>query len=272
LTPLLALGLLFSGLSAFLTLSVDHRVRARLNSLFHEVAARGGMIEPGRFVQLPGHLLFVESRDRGNRLEGVMIVNQVRERPMLVFAERGHFALLEDEARIRVRLENGDVHIAAPDDPERYRRIAFEIFDYSLDVRSLLESASAKERPKQMTFDELRNTLERIRAGDIERLLDETNAIEYEMEMHRRFALPAAPILFALIALPLGQRRAGSVRAWGALLCAVVVFGYYSLLSFAQFLARAGWFGAGTALWMPNLIFALIGIALLHQASRRWDG
>ena len=92
------------------------------------------------------------------------------------------------------------------------------------------------------------------------------------MEMHRRFALPAAPILFALIALPLGRRRAGSVRAWGALLCAVVVFGYYSLLSFAQFLAQAGLFGAGAALWMPNLIFALIGIAVLRHASRRWYG
>ena len=29
-------------------------------------------------------------------------------------------------------------------------------------------------------------------------------AIEYQMEMHRRFALPLAPLLFALIAVPLG--------------------------------------------------------------------
>ena len=60
------------------------------------------------------------------------------------------------------------------------------------------------------------------------------------MQIHRRYALPMAPMLFALIGVPLAMRLTRGGRSWGVLLCAGLVGVYYGVLTFSQYLALAG--------------------------------
>jgi lipopolysaccharide export LptBFGC system permease protein LptF len=96
--------------------------------------------------------------------------------------------------------------------------------------------------------------------------LHERDPIEYELEIHRRYALPMAPIAFALIAVPLGLRRAARSRSRGALISLLLAFAYYGLFSQARFLALEGWLVSNTALWIPNLIFAAGAGALILRS------
>ena len=84
--------------------------------------------------------------------------------------------------------------------------------------------------------------------------------------MHRRLALPVAPILFALVGAPLALRGRRGARSWGAFLCALVAFGYYAILTFCQYIALQGFFPVIPALWLPNAIFAGIAFFLLRNA------
>ncbi|MDX1648267.1 MAG: LptF/LptG family permease, partial [Myxococcota bacterium] len=88
----------------------------------------------------------------------------------------------------------------------------------------------------------------------------------YEIQIHRRLALPLAPVLFALVGLPLGLQRSRGARSYGALLCAGLVFGYYTLLSMGVYLAEQNQLPAWFALWMPNVTFAVIAAILLSRA------
>jgi lipopolysaccharide export LptBFGC system permease protein LptF len=90
----------------------------------------------------------------------------------------------------------------------------------------------------------------------------------YEIQYHRRLALPFAPLLFALLGVALGIRRSRGARSWGMLLCIALVFAYYALLSFGTFLAERDTLGAGLALWLPNLVFGATAIPLLLRARR----
>jgi lipopolysaccharide export LptBFGC system permease protein LptF len=84
----------------------------------------------------------------------------------------------------------------------------------------------------------------------------------YQLQMHRRFALPVAPIVFALVGVPLGQRRVRGARSFGAMLCVALAFAYYMLLSFAEFLGTDAGVPPAAAMWLPNVVFLALAIPL----------
>ena len=66
----------------------------------------------------------------------------------------------------------------------------------------------------------------------------------------------------------LGLRRSRGATSWGAIVCALLVFAYYSLLSLGTDLASDGSVPVAAGVWLPNGVFGLAGIALLARARR----
>lgn len=266
--PTVALGALASLLTGYLIIDSEPQARADLRKLFTSVAARGSILVPGEFRSVGNRLIFVQHRSRDNELRGVVISDRADPaRPYLLFAERGQFSVDEARSVVNIRLQDGDLHLDSPaDEPEAYRRVAFESFDYSFSLSEIVGGAVATPTAKEMSTAEVREVVRRTKAGDRSGLVSEP--IEYELQLHRRLALPFAPLLFALIAVPLGVRRSRSGRAWGALHCALLAFGYYTLLSFSQGMARSESLPPALALWTPNLLLAAVAVALLRFERR----
>jgi lipopolysaccharide export system permease protein len=267
--PVLGLALVASALTAWLLLDVEHRARRELREALIALTTHAGMIETGEFKRLGERVVYVHRRDEDDRLQGILISDRSDpERPLMIFAESGVFAWDAQRGEARFLLRNGDVHVEpSPADPAQYRRIAFQDFEYSFPVRSLLELEAAQLRPKDMTMQELRGALARLEAGE-----DVPHAsrdpIEYRLQIHRRYALPAAPALFAMVGTPLAMRRTRAGRSWGVLLCLGLVGAYYGVLTFSQYLALAGSLPPGLALWTPNALCAAAAAVLLARARR----
>jgi lipopolysaccharide export LptBFGC system permease protein LptF len=121
-------------------------------------------------------------------------------------------------------------------------------------------------RAREMPLAELRAVVARIAAGSQEPLREERSA--YATNLERRYALPAAPALFALVGVPLGMQRKRGARSYGVILCALLAFGYYALESFSESLATGRGFPPRLAMWLPNLAFAAVGAILLVRARR----
>src|SRR5262249_10546802 len=121
-------------------------------------------------------------------------------------------------------------------------------------------------RAREMPLAELREMVDRIASGDTEPLRDKPTA--YAANLERRYALPAAPALFALVGVPLGMQRKRGARSYGAILCALLAFGYYALQSLCESLATEKGFPPRIAMWLPNAAFAAAGIALLARTRR----
>ena len=270
--PVLAMALCVSLATGYLMQQVEPAMRGSLRALVARAASRSLGLEPGRFRGLDRRILYVRERDE-NDLRGVVIWDHSSQTsPFTVFAEEGLFNYDPEAGSVQLVLRRGDVHFEpSPDDPGKYRRIGFETFDYSFTVGEFLATEASRLKPRDMSMAELHANLERVRsASDPREIVDlrEQQPAPYEIQIQRRFALPVTPIVFALVGVPLGLRRVRGARAAGAMLCIVLVFAYYALLSLAEFLGEKTAVPASLALWLPNAVFLSLGVFLLLRARR----
>jgi lipopolysaccharide export system permease protein len=269
LLPILVLAIAISAATAWLLLDVENRARRELRSAVIEMTTQGEMIAPGEFTRVGDRIVYVRSRDGDGRLERILISDRTDpERPFMVFAESGSFGWDGESGEARFRLRNGDIHLEpAAADSAQYHHIGFQDFVYSFPVKNLLELETARLRPKDLTTAQLRARLAELEAGAPEPRAKRA-AREIRVQIHRRYALPLAPTLFALIAVPLAMRLTRAGRSWGVLLCSGLVGIYYGVLTFSQYLALEGALPAAIALWIPNGLCALAAAVLLARARR----
>ncbi|HJO24999.1 MAG: LptF/LptG family permease [Myxococcota bacterium] len=264
--PVLMIGAVVSLISGYIVFEQEHRAKRTLRDLLKSITASGRMIQPKTFTQVGKRMFYVESRGRDNSLEGVFIADQADpERPLFVFARTGQFDFDTETGVGRVMLRDGDIQRDS-DGSEVGQRVSFRTFEYSFPVatgflgRGLL-------RPRDMTLPELREAVATTRAGGSLNHLVKEKLEKYQSQIQRRYAVPFAPIVFALLAVPLGTIRMRGGRAWGALLSALVVGGYYGMVSFGEALVDVG-VPAVVALWLPNLCFGAVGVLLLLRMRR----
>lgn len=91
------------------------------------------------------------------------------------------------------------------------------------------------------------------------------------IELHKRFALPVACLLLAVVGIPIGvsSRRAGKSGAFvlTVFLAFLYFMGMISLIGFA----KRGKMPVPLAVWTPNAIFGLVGLFLLGNLERPGD-
>jgi LPS export ABC transporter permease LptG/LPS export ABC transporter permease LptF len=98
------------------------------------------------------------------------------------------------------------------------------------------------------------------------------NLIENKIELHRRFALPVACIMLALVGIPLGIATRKGGRSAGYLNAVFLAFFCYWLSSIALTkFAQQGSLPAAVALWLPDAMFGLAGIVLVARMERPGD-
>jgi lipopolysaccharide export LptBFGC system permease protein LptF len=107
----------------------------------------------------------------------------------------------------------------------------------------------------------------RGQTGDPLQELKKKDPILYQLEIQRRFALPLAPLLFAIAAVPLALMGQRSSRAWGPMACVVLAFSFYALLTLMQYLAKEGWLPPLVAFWAPNLLLLAVSLELLRRTE-----
>ena len=274
--PMLILGVAASSLTAFLALGVEHEAQLALRRVVKTMAVRGGFIEPGRFRRLGDRMLFVREVDSNNRLEGVLISDRSDpERPLMIFAEHGRLNWNTERSELEFRLRNGDIHVVpAPDTrgdsgtEDSYQRISFLSFDYTLDATSLFGRHFSTLRPREMSMAQLRDVITHAEAGESLEHLRRKDPVSYRLQIHRRVALPFAPLLFAFVGAFLGIERRRGARSWGTLICVTLVFGYYVILTFSELLAMHRILPASVALWTANATYALVAVFLYVRVSR----
>ena len=100
---------------------------------------------------------------------------------------------------------------------------------------------------------------------------DRERSLEARIELHQRLALPFACMLLALTGIPLGvgSRRAGKSSAY-VLTVALALLYFTGLINAINF-GRQGTIPAGLAVWIPNLVFAILGFSLLTRLEAPGD-
>jgi len=122
-------------------------------------------------------------------------------------------------------------------------------------------ASRSKKRPIEMSYRELKAHIGVLRNQGKE-------ASDYEVELPRRFSLPFASLVFALIGTPLGMRSHRRSSSIGLGFTVLIVFAYYIVWNWLAIVAKNGALAPGAAAWLPNIVFALAGLTLIFTARK----
>ena len=84
------------------------------------------------------------------------------------------------------------------------------------------------------------------------------------MELQKKFSLPFACLVMALVGLPLGIHTKRG-RSWGVAVALVVFLAYYLLLSAAWSFGESGYYPPFVGMWVPNVVFGLLGVLMFRR-------
>lgn len=108
--------------------------------------------------------------------------------------------------------------------------------------------------PEEFTFFDLQKQIADLRAKGID-------ATEYEVDLQTKLAIPFISPLMVLLAIPFAlKKRLGGGMALSFGTAMLIAFGYWVLLAFCVSLGHSGALPPWVAAWLPNSIFALIGL------------
>jgi lipopolysaccharide export system permease protein len=214
-----------------------------------------------------------------------LVVSDERDPKLSRIITAAEGRLFSDEAsqRITLRLLSGGVNEAdvnpanAPESltrevqapggaagTKRYRYTAFQVYDMSLTVESPLKTTARFEKPeKDLALGALSEKIAELRA-------DPRARAPYLVERHKRFALPLAALVFALVGFPLAASSQRGGRSIALVASLGILVAYYLMLTTLEGVANRGTIPAGLAVWLPNAVFGCAGAALLFVTAREW--
>lgn len=122
------------------------------------------------------------------------------------------------------------------------------------------EVAKRKLDDEEMTVRELRAEIAAYKASG-------ANTASLEMELYKRFTIPFASFLFALIGACLGlqPQRSSSSRGFG--ISVLIIFIYYGVMTFTQALGNGGALPPIIAACIPDALALVMGIYYNWKAS-----
>jgi lipopolysaccharide export system permease protein len=197
---------------------------------------------------------------QGKRMEGILIYDERdKEKLNTIVAKEAFLASNPKSQEVVLRLHQGDIQRFDPK-ASTFQKAQFDVYDLKIELAKTLLAISKKLKEHEMSIDDIKEKIDKMKAAG-----QDTTA--QEVELHKRYAIPFACIVFALIGVPLGIQPRRSGRSHGFVFSILIILAYYiSLIAFEMFAVRktVPTYMAG---WAPTFLFGSFGIYLLVKAA-----
>ncbi len=241
-----------------LSLYISPLANNALDRKLSEIEQRnpGAAITPGTIHRFGDWMLQArEVSSRGDQMRGVYL--WLPSAGETVFAEAGTLEATDDGGK-RVLLERGRMLL----NPRKTaRELRFERLSVDLPRSEKPLARSSKDRLGGASLSEL---------AAIER--DPATAAQHRKQaglvLQRRFALPAASLVFGLLAVPLFFARAHFSRSGGGVLGIFATLVYYGLAQLGDSLVYDEKLAPWSAVWLPNIALGVVAGAMALRLTR----
>ena len=266
--PILAMSLILTIANMFLMVWAVPRGNHALQSLRLDILSGSvtKQVEPRVFYEdWQGVVLYVfDAPPDTSYWDGVFVARDLEtSESEITVANRGEVRIDEAGDRLLLHLENAVVHKVDFAKPEEYNTTRFEVVEQELvdryTARQKVKVTSSKS-VREMTVGELREQLENPKIGpELKNLTD--------VEIHKKFSIPVACLVFGLLALPLGYAGGRGSKSSGFAMSIVVIMIYYALLNNGEEMSRVGKLAPWLAMWIPNIVLGILGAFLLVRRN-----
>jgi LPS export ABC transporter permease LptF/LPS export ABC transporter permease LptG len=211
-------------------------------------------IQPRVFnEQFPNRLLYLEDVSSSRAIWHHVFIADMSQRNSVkvTLAESGVLVNEPGRNRFVLHLENGTTHEYDPSRPSEYSIASFTDTEIPIPVNQA-GAGAVRSTPPYLSLSQLWQNIHQPR--------ERQAAL---VELHWRFALPAAAVVLALVGIPLGISTAKGGKSLGVMLSLLLFFAYYALMAFGRTFAMQGRVPPLVGLWLANALFAAAGIFML---------
>jgi len=232
--------------------------------LYYEIVKKraGVIVQQHTFINdFDNYIFYIGEKDNKNDIlkNIIVFVKPTRESPLkVILAKNGELISDQESLRISLKLMNGFAQLSPASQPTKLNQIFFDTNYVELDVNGILRNKNTSDNLKstrEMNFFEL---VAEAKKG--EQSKEDKHWIW--MEMHKKFSLPFACIVFAISGIPMGLITRKGGRLMGISLSLVLIFIYYIFLIIGQNYGYKGKMNYFLAAWLPNIVLTLLGIVL----------
>jgi lipopolysaccharide export system permease protein len=184
------------------------------------------------------------------------------EEQRFITAREGRLLSDEVNRRVTLRLLDGSIHETNPNALQKYREVRFRLYDITLVLENpLLKQGGTPKGDREMSLVELQQAKQN--AVNLK-----GNPNPYLVEIHKKFSIPAACLVFSALGVPLGI-RAHRGGPWGALVALLpIVLFYYFGLTLGENIGDHGRIPPWLAMWGPNIIVSALALYLLRASLK----
>ena len=230
--------------------------------LTHELAVSHTPIDikPNVFNRKFDNLvLYVREKESDSHFKGVFISHTRKPGvSQIISAQEGFLRKSPDPAKIRFQLKKGTIH-EVNRNAGNYQTVNFDGYDLIMDLPAPVRMpAFAAERELSP-----RELIERIKLFKRQGLKISRPAVE----LSKKFSIPFACLVFALLGIPLGLHSGDSGKSGGLAICLGIVIAYYFCLITSQDLGALGTINPYLSVWIPNIVALLGGVYLMQKES-----
>lgn len=218
----------------------------------------------------PGLILYIHQlQEEASTLRGIFLVDgRNPSAEQVVIASEGKVFSDSERGRLLLQLSQGSLQISPSDQPGRYRFLSFALYDLSVSIEGVAGPLERSKGNQEMTLRELKAEIQALKAQG-------ENFRPFEVELYRKFAIPFACLIFALLGTPIGIKIKRGGRGASFALSFAFALLYYLLLVAGEALGNRGQLHPALAMWMPNFLLGTVGISLFRAEEKglvpMWD-
>ena len=263
LIPVSILSILAYGMTFYLTLYAlpwgNQSFRAKVFDIARAKAS-AGVKERVFNDDFDGIVLYID-RLKGEEMEGVLIYDRREKDGYTIFARGGGIVSDPKEMTVTMRLREGEIHKAGKE--LSYSRVAFSTYELRLNFSGSSPGSrgDVSKGDREMTISELSRKVAELKGRG-------ENFKPYQVEIHKKFSIPFACIIFGLIGAPLGIKSRRSGRGFGFSMSLAIFLIYYISLTAGESLGDRGIIPPFLAMWGINFLFLAIGIYFIVKTDR----
>jgi LPS export ABC transporter permease LptF len=218
--------------------------------------------EEGVFINsFQKYILFIYHVDqKKNKLNNVRIYEPQGEgKPTrTIIAKAGEFIAVPEKNTVKLKLMDGTSDEPDPQNPTNFYKLNFKTYFMNLNPAQSQDKDQIRKKPKEMSIQELTNEINKLKTEGI----DPTPLIT---EIYEKITLAFSCLVFILLGSSVAiitRRREKSINIGMAILIIIV---YYPLFIGCEALAIEGYIAPQIAMWIPNIIFGIIGVILTFR-------
>ena len=232
--------------------------KTRLN--FEDKYVKSRFASVGRNVHYqtsPGEFVFAESFSSWNRTAYRFTIEKIEDSRLVskISAESATYDTLTGSWRLKkyfIRDYNADMTDRIRSGKQLDTTLALSVKDFYLTEKTV----------ETLTYDELNQLIA------VQKMRGDANVKFALIEKNTRFALPFSAFILTIMGVALSSKKRRGGIGWNIGIGIALAFTYILFLRFSQMFVHTGTLPPAIALWLPNLVFAIIAGSLYRIAPK----